>query len=114
MASTQTDTHDETLDATISALQGGLTSIDSNTAVSVISNWSKTLSGAGLTDISSDLDALKGELTSGSLSGARIGPILSRLGSKTTSAAASAPANYQSKLEKLGKVLSQAGGQLGG
>ena len=103
------------LDTTISALQGGLTAVNPNTAVSVISNWQQQLTASGdssLQSISDDLDELKTELTSGSLDGKAIGAILKRLGSKTTSAASSANGQVASKLETLGKLLSGAGNSL--
>jgi ABC-type transporter Mla subunit MlaD len=103
---------DSTLDTTISALQGGLTSIDATTAVSVIDTWQQTLSGAGLTDIADDLGQLKTALTSSNLDGAQIGEILSRLGSKTSAAAGTAPAEYESRLQQLGQLLSQSGTSL--
>lgn len=110
---TQTGGDEQTLDATISALQGGLTSINPASAVGVIDTWRQTLSGAGLTDIVSDLDDLKSALTGGVPNGSRIGSILSSLGSKTTAASGSAPANYQSKLDQLGQLLTKAGSSLG-
>lgn len=100
------------LDTTLNALQGGLTSISPSAAVSNIEGWHKTLSDAGLTDIADDLAELKNLLTSGNLDGKAIGPVLSRLGSKTTDSASGAPEAAMGKLQKLGSTLSSAGKSL--
>lgn len=103
------------LDTTIGALQGGLTSVNPATAVSVISNWQQQLQGSSdstLKSIAEDLGDLKDQLTSGNLDGKAIGAVLTRLGSKTATAAASADGQVASKLQTLGKLLSGAGSSL--
>ena len=105
------------LDGTISALSGGITALNPATAVSNIEGWESQLQATGkpaLTSIAQDLGALRKELTSGSLDGAAIGKLLSRLGQQTTSTAAGAEAASKDKLTTLGSLLTKAGGALGG
>lgn len=100
------------LDATLGALQGGLTAVSPAAAVSNIEGWQQKLSGLGLTDVASDLGELKSLLTSGNLDGKQIGAVLTRLGEKTSASASGAPAAETSKLQQLGSVLSAAGKSL--
>lgn len=97
------------LDGTISALQGGLTSLSPAAAVSNIEGWQQKLSGLGATDIANDLGELKALLTSGNLDGKAIGAVLTKLGSKTTASASGAPAADMGKLQQLGSMLSGVG-----
>ncbi len=100
------------LDQTISALQGGLTSVPPATAVSVIDSFEKQVSSLGATQIATDLSQLKELLTSGSATGPAIGKVLSQLGEQTTSAASGADATVSSKLRQLGQLLADAGKSL--
>lgn len=100
------------LDATISALQGGLTSVSPSAAASVVENWISTLKSAGLTEIAATLTRLHTELTSGHLTGAKIGPILTELGTQTEHAAAGAEAGAAGKLTQLASLLTKAGGSI--
>ncbi len=105
------------LDGTISALQGGITSLSPTTAVSNIESWESQLQATGkpaLTSIATDLGALRQELGSGNLDGAAIGKLLSKLGKSTTDVAAQAEASSQTKLATLGSLLTKAGSALGG
>ena len=105
------------LDGTISALSGGITKLNPATAVSNIQGWESQLEAAGkpeLTSIAKDLGALRKELTSGSLDGAAIGKLLTKLGQQTTASAAGAAAASKDKLTTLGGLLTKAGGTLGG
>lgn len=105
------------LDGTISALQGGITSLSPTTAVSNIESWESQLQASGdpkLSGIAADLNALKAELTSGKLDGSAIGQLLSKLGTATTDVAGQAEASSQSKLTTLGSLLTKAGSALGG
>lgn len=92
------------IDSTIAALQGGLTSVPPEAAVSVIESWQQQLQG---TEIAETLGQLKLALTSGG--GGNVASILADLGSQTTAAAGSANGEPASKLQKLGQLLSQAG-----
>ncbi len=101
------------LQQTLDAAQGGLTSIDPATAAANVRSWQATLSGAnfpGAQQLNSDLSQLATALESGDLTGA--GPLLSRLGSSTSSAASAAPSEDQDGLQQLGSALSDAGSQL--
>lgn len=100
------------LDQTISALQGGLTSVPPATAVSVIDSFEQQVQGLGASEIASNLSSLKQLLTSGNATGAQIGQVLAQLGSQTTSAASGADASISSKLQQLGALLTEAGKSL--
>ena len=100
------------LDQTISALQGGLTSVPPATAVSVIESFETQVKSLGATQIASGLAELKQLLTSGSATGPAIGKVLSQLGEQTASSASGADATVAAKLKQLGELLSKAGASL--
>ena len=100
------------LDQTISALQGGLTSVPPATAVSVIDSFEQQLQSLGKSEIASNLSSLKQLLTSGSATGADIAQALTQLGSQTKGAASGADAALSSKLQQLGELLTEAGKSL--
>ena len=100
------------LDQTISALQGGLTSVPPATAVSVIDSFYQQAQDLGASEIASNLSSLKQLLTSGNATGPEIGQVLTQLGSQTTSAASSADGAVSGKLQQLGQLLSEAGKSL--
>lgn len=109
------DNATQDIDATIGALQGGLTALSPAAAVSNIENWHSQLQGsddAGLKQIAADLAELKGMLSSGNLNGKSIGALLVSLGNGTTTAAAGAPAGVSAKLMSLGSLLTGAGNSL--
>jgi len=97
------------LDSTISALQGGLTSLPPEAAVSNIESWQQQLQG---TELATALEQLKGALTSGSADGQSIGQLLAQLGAQTSSSASDASGDAASKLQQLGQLLTQAGSSL--
>ena len=100
------------LDATINALQGGLSSA-AGAAGSNISGWIQTLKGnQQLSGISSELQKLHDALSGGASDTSAISQSLSKLGEQTTSAASSASADSKDKLMQLGKTLSSAASQL--
>ena len=100
------------LDATINALQGGLSSA-AGAAGSNISGWIQTLKGnQQLSGISSELQKLQDALSGGASDTSAISQSLSKLGEQTTSAASSASADSKDKLMQLGKTLSSAASQL--
>lgn len=100
------------LDQTISALEGGLTSVPPATAVSVIESFEQQVQSLGASEIASNLSSLKQLLTSGNATGPDIGQALTQLGSQTTSAASGADADVSSKLQQLGQLLTKAGESL--
>lgn len=98
------------LDATIHALQGGLTSA-AGAAGANIQGWMKTLEGNHqLAGISSELKKLHDAIGSGDSS--TIMHSLKTLGEETTKAASSATADSKEKLTQLGHALTSAAGQL--
>lgn len=102
------------LDATLHALSGGLAAA-AGAAGPNIAAWIQTLHGnAALAGISGELQKLHDALTGGSADASTLGHSLSTLGEHTTKAAASATADAQDKLHKLGAALTAAGGQLRG
>ncbi|MDJ0366426.1 hypothetical protein QMK33_14805 [Hymenobacter sp. H14-R3] len=100
------------LDATLQALQGGLTNA-AGAAGSNIQGWITTLQGnQQLAGISSELKKLNDAIGSGDAS--TISSSLQTLGEHTTKAASSATADSKDKLMKLGQALSSAASQLKG
>ena len=101
---------DNSLDQTITALDGGLTSLSPQAATSNIDGWIQTLSGnESLAGIAGGLRELKTALTSSPLDGGKIGQLLTSLGSQTTSAAATADPESSAKVARLGGMLEKAG-----
>ncbi|HEY9845208.1 MAG TPA: hypothetical protein V6D03_03335 [Candidatus Caenarcaniphilales bacterium] len=98
------------LDSTISALQGGLTSVPPEAAISNIESWQQQLQG---TEIASALEQLKTALTSGNASGQSVGQLLAQLGKQTADSASGASGDAANKLQQLGQILTQAGSSLG-
>ncbi|WP_017314242.1 hypothetical protein [Mastigocladopsis repens] len=92
------------LDATISALQGDITSIPAEQVIAVIDSWQQQLEG---NDIAEDLGELKQALNSGDK--ASISRILADLGEDTKGAAADATGDVATKVKKLGDLLLKAG-----
>lgn len=98
------------LDQTLTALQGDITSTGDTSA---ITSWISALQGQpGLEDITAELQNLQAALTSGTPDGDDISASLSNLGELTSSAAASASADTQAKLQQLGDALSSAADQV--
>lgn len=103
-----------TVEETLSALEGGITDLPLNMAISNIEAWQQRLSEAGLTEIESGLADLKDALQQQPIDGERVGELLSQLGDQTTQAAAQAEAGASEQLGQLGNVLTTAGEQLTG
>jgi hypothetical protein len=102
------------LDAIVSAAQGGLTKLSGSAAIAAIDPIREKLHNSGqpnLESIADDLDALKDKLDDEPIKGAEVGPILSRIGPKVTTAS-SAP-GAPASLKTLGAALTKAGGTLG-
>ncbi|KAB8317382.1 hypothetical protein SD81_018950 [Tolypothrix campylonemoides VB511288] len=92
------------LDATISALQGDITSLPAEQVIAVIDSWQQQLQG---NDIAEDLGELKQALTNGDK--ASISKILTDLGEDTKGAAADATGDVATKVKQLGDLLLKAG-----
>lgn len=100
------------LDQTIAALQGGLTSVPPETAVSVIGSFEQQAQGLGASELASSLSNLKQLLTSGNASAQELSQALSQLGSQTSVIASGAEPDVANKLQQLGELLSSAGQSL--
>ena len=103
------------LEATIHALQTGLTSIPLSAALDNNETWKQHLLQSGepaLQDVGREVDKLQSLLSSGSLDPASIGSSLSMLGSQTTQAAQHADPDFQAPLRTLGDLLLQLGAKL--
>lgn len=96
------------VDSTIALLQGDLTAIPPEVAISTIEAWQQQLQG---TEIAETLGELKLALDNGT-GGSSMGDLLTDLGSQTSTAASSAPENQVSRLQRLGQLLTQAGGAI--
>ena len=100
------------LDATLNALQGGLSSA-AGAASGNIQGWITTLQGnPQLSGISSELKKLNDAIASGD--GSTISSSLKTLGEHTTKAASSATADSKDKLMQLGQTLTSAASQVKG
>jgi hypothetical protein len=105
----------ETLDATITYLEGLPTDVDQGTAVANIDGWAEKLRDTdkpGMQDIADELSTLRSLLFSGT-GGQRdekaIGASMHKLGEQTIKAAEQADASVADKLKTLGKWLSRVG-----
>lgn len=111
------DPDGSTLDATVDQLSPGVEHISPPAAAGTLDRWQQRLRDAGdpeLAGIADDLAELKTQLTGGSINGVVIGALLSRLGQKTTAAAAKADAAIAPQLQQLGATLSSQGARLSG
>ncbi len=100
------------LDEAIATLQEELTFVPPTLALGLIDSFQQQVQNLGLSEIASNLSALKQLLTSGSATGSDIGQVLVQLGSQTTSTASGADASVSSKLQQLGQLLNEAGNSL--
>jgi hypothetical protein len=100
------------VEQTITAFQGGLTSIPPMKALSLIGDFEQQTRGVGATQIANDLEELKHLLTSGTATSSAIGKVLVSLGSQTKRAAVSAESTVSSKLMQLGELLASTGASL--
>lgn len=111
------DTASVTLESTLNSLQGGITNIAPDAAVSNIDGWISRLEqvgGESTAPIVQGLQSLRGELTASSIDGQAVGGILSQLGQQTSQLAGTVQGATAQQLEQLGSLLSQAGQQLTG
>ncbi len=103
-----------TVAETISTLQGDLTAIPVDAAVSNIEGWQSQLEGSDdpiVQGIATNLGELSTALQADSVDGAQVGGLLTSLGTDTVSAAEGAGST---ELTDLGNLLLQAGTSLTG
>ena len=102
------------LDATLNALNDGVTALSPAAARGTIERWLNVLADhQDLNDVATALGELRAALAATPIDGAEVGRILTRLGARTTEAAEDADDALASKLDRLGGMLSQAGRALG-
>ena len=99
------------LGSTISALQGGLTSLPASAAVANIESWQQQLQGAA-PEIASSLGELKSLLSSGSANAQTIAQALKKLGTQVSAAGTSTGGDAGSQVQQLGQMLTQAASSL--
>lgn len=107
-------THDH-LNATLHALQNGVTGIPLSAAMDNTETWQQQFWQSGdveLQHIAREFGNLQSLLTSERLDGGAIARSLSMLGDQTSQASAQAPAELKSDLIKLADTLRRAGGDM--
>ena len=100
------------LDTMIAVAERGFTTASPTEAVNAITGFQSYVSSsgvAGLSDISTDLDALKSELQKPTPDQTAVKAALSRIAPKVSAAAASGGANSE-RLTRLGQAFQRAGG----
>ena len=103
------------LNATISALKNGLTSLPLGSAMDNTETWQQQFlqSGLpGLQDIAREIGNLQSLLTSGALSATAIGNSLSMLGDQTSQISRQAADDLKKPLQELGDLLRKHGSDL--
>ncbi|GAA4346307.1 hypothetical protein GCM10023185_00680 [Hymenobacter saemangeumensis] len=103
------------LNATISALKNGLTSLPLGSAIDNAETWQQDLMQSGqppLQDIGRELGNLQSMLSSGALAPSAIGRSLHLLGDQTSQASASAPDEVKKSLIELADLLRRHGTDL--
>lgn len=103
-----------TVEETIAALEGGLTSIPLEAAIANIEGWEEQLSGsddAAVQSIADQLGQLREALSADEIDGAEVGGLLTSLGTETAAAGEGAG---DDQLVQLGDLLAQAGASLTG
>lgn len=105
----------EHIDSLVETLEGDLTSIDADKAVSAIDHWYALLhksENENLQEIANELKQLKQTVKSSKAKGADIGEILVKLGEQTQEAGKEAARGIKGPVQRLGKLLSKAGKSL--
>lgn len=105
----------EQLDSLVETLEGDLTSVDAEVAISAIDEWYTLLhkfEDENLKEISNELKELKKVLKRSKAKGSDIGEVLTRLGEQTTEAGKEAGKGLKGRIQKLGKTLSKVGKSL--
>ena len=101
-----------TVQGTIEALEGGLTSLPAEQALSNIEGWQVRLESTGdpaLLAIAEQLEELKAALQTESVDQTSVGLLLTELGGRTSAAADTAQGDEAAQLASLGTLLSDAG-----
>jgi hypothetical protein len=103
------------LDATLTTLESGLTTLSPTAARGVIERWLSVLADyPDLNDVATTLGELRSALLDLPIDGRRVGELLARLGARTAAAARFAEDDDTAKrLERLGALLSKGGAALG-
>jgi hypothetical protein len=104
------------VDELVEALNGDLSAIDAEGAMSLVNEWHDFLNKSkepGVKELASGLKELQKLLKSGKADGAEIGEVLEKLGEQTSSFASEAEKGTKSTVQKLAKQLTQAGKTLG-
>ncbi len=104
------------LDSLFSALEGDLTALDNEAAISLIDEWYASVNKAKepeIKEIAKSLKELKQLLKSGKATGHEIGEVLSEIGEQTGNVASDTDNDLKTPLQKLGKQLSKIGASLG-
>lgn len=105
------------LDTVNSAAKAGLTNLPPAAAAALVGSIHDKLAASrspALRNIADDLAALQTELGAGTVNGARIGAILSRVGPKVTNVARAQSGPVAATLREIGSELTAAGRQLVG
>jgi glutamate mutase epsilon subunit len=111
----QKSTNEQTLEATITYLEGLPTGTSTESAIENIDGWEKKLRSENKPEwnsIADELKNLKSFLTTGQLDGTSISQSLIRLGNLTTQSASGADDSIADDLKKLGKWLTRLGQSL--
>ena len=104
------------LDSLLSALEGDLTTVDSEAALSLLDEWYGPLHKAKepeIKEIATGLKELKQLLKGSKATGHEIGEVLIEIGEQTISVASDTDKELKTPLHKLGKQLTKAGSALG-
>ncbi len=109
------DNHEE-LDSLLSTLEGDITALDADAALSLIDQWYGSLhkaKEAELKEIANTIKELKQLVKGGKATGHQIGEVLIEIGEQTTNFGSDASKELKTPLHKLGKQLTKAGTSLG-
>lgn len=116
-ADTTSDNGDsQELDSLISTLEGDLSALDNDAALSLLDQWYDALHKAsepGIKEIATNLKELKKLLKGGKATGHEIGEILSEIGEQTVDVAGDASKGLKTPIKKLGTQLKKIGNSLG-
>ena len=103
------------LNATVSALRNGLTSLPLGSAIDNAETWQQLFLQSGepaLQDIGREMGNLESLLSSGTLGAQAIGDSLTMLGIQTSEVSAQAPAELKKPLTELADLLRRHGSDL--
>lgn len=102
------------LEATLISFEAGVAALSPAAARGVIERWLNILADhPHLNDIATTLGELREALTAKPIDGRRVGPLMTRLGSRTEAAARTADEDLQRPLERMATLLTHAGRRIG-